>query len=1306
MKLQTIKPSKSLNKAYYKQSLSREQIELFKKELQNLFDKIDDKKAEDYHKTEIIKFLDNVYYRDKYQVNLNNRQDLAIHHSINPNDNVAVILEFKRPSEKYDMVSIANANVKALQELVLYYLRETVDHDNHKITNLVVTNIYEWFIFDGVWFEKNIFRNTKLKKEYLAYKTSGHDTKYFYDTIAAKYLAEFKEDVSCTYFNLKDYEKKITNDNKKNDEELIDLYKILSPEHLLNKKFANDSNSLNTDFYNELLYIIGLEESKETAKKTIRRINEAERNEGSLIENTISKLKTKKYLGFENNEETENQYYEIALELCITWLNRILFLKLLESQLIKYHRGDATNYAFLTPEKITDFDELEELFFEVLAEKVQDRNSSIATKYKDIPYLNSSLFEMTDLEKNALALSNLKDRLEFPVFKKSVLKKGNKEAIKPKTSLKYLLEFLDAYNFASESNAKIQEENKSIINASVLGLIFEKINGYKDGSFFTPGFITMYMCRETIRKAVVEKFKTTFPYCQDITDFEELKDKIDYTNKTQREEANRLVNDIKIVDPAVGSGHFLVSALNEMIAIKADLNILSYRNGNRVLGYTISLDNDELIIQNQETDKLFEYTLNQNHNIIDDLQNLQETLFHEKQTIIENCLFGVDINPKSVMICQLRLWIELLKNAYYISTDRSRISNENTIPSTDRSRISNENTIPSTDRSRPVPTELQTLPNIDINIKTGNSLISKFAIKDNVFERISGFQKKLEEYKNWVHIYKNTNDKKTKAVLKQNLQLFKDEFKLADLRVTKLQNDLRKLNGEFYDKYQTHQFFTSDLTEKELKAKEKLETAIHNKQVEIQTLKDNPIYANAFEWRFEFPEILDDKGNFIGFDVVIGNPPYVDAKKLASISNALKEKYKVYYSSSDLSSYFFELAFNLLSNDGLLSFINTNKFFKTEYGKPLRNYISNYNVKSIINFEQVPIFDEALVSSLILVSQKNNNKTNFYISEFFKEEIILKDFRYEIEARKKQIEVNDFNDEPWNFSNQSTNKIIKKIYSNSFKIKDISSIDIKRGVTTGYDPAFIIDNEIAENLNNKEIIKPLLKGRDLKSYSVKESTQSLIVIPKGFTIKSNNTNENIVNEPPPRYGNLEISDAYSYINSKLNNIIEYLNLHKEKAKLRTDKGDFWWELRACDYYNYFEMNKIVWPLTADKWGFALDTEKHYLTSGGFMLISNEMPLQYILGILNSNLMKFLFSQIGVMTAGGAYTLKKATIDEFPLKVISKETQKPIITLVNQILSLKKSNPQADTSALENEIDELVYKLYELTPEEIEVVKSS
>lgn len=256
-----------------------------------------------------------------------------------------------------------------------------------------------------------------------------------------------------------------------------------------------------------------------------------------------------------------------------------------------------------------------------------------------------------------------------------------------------MFEFLDAYDFGAEGGEEIQEDNKTLINASVLGLIFEKINGYKDGSFFTPGFITMYMCRETIRKAVVQKFNETKKW--NCTTLEELYDKIE-----DRKEANKIVNSIKICDPAVGSGHFLVSALNEMIAVKNDLKILQDRDGKRLKEYQVEVVNDELIVTDEEGE-LFEYNPSNKES-----QRIQETLFHEKQTIIENCLFGVDINTNSVKICRLRLWIELLKNAYYKNA-----------------------------------TELETLPNIDINIKCGNSLVSRFAIDADLkqaLKKVSG----------------------------------------------------------------------------------------------------------------------------------------------------------------------------------------------------------------------------------------------------------------------------------------------------------------------------------------------------------------------------------------------------------------------------------------------------------------------------------------------------------------------------------------------------------------------------------------
>jgi len=196
--------------------------------------------------------------------------------------------------------------------------------------------------------------------------------------------------------------------------------------------------------------------------------------------------------------------------------------------------------------------------------------------------------------------------------------------------------------------------------------------------------------------------------------------------------ANRIINSIKIIDPAVGSGHFLVSALNELIAIKSELEILSYKSGKRILDFKAEVVNDDLIITNLETEEIFEYTLNEKGNIIPYKQDLQEAIFNEKQTIIENCLFGVDINPNSVNICRLRLWIELLKHTFYI-------------------KESNYN-------------ELETLPNIDINIKQGNSLVSNFGMNGNGLANGQSQKIRLatQKYKDQVILYKSTDNKKVK----------------------------------------------------------------------------------------------------------------------------------------------------------------------------------------------------------------------------------------------------------------------------------------------------------------------------------------------------------------------------------------------------------------------------------------------------------------------------------------------------------------------------------------------------------------
>ncbi|HXL55915.1 MAG TPA: hypothetical protein VN958_06650, partial [Chitinophagaceae bacterium] len=546
MRIEIIKPSKVLNKAYFKQSLKRQQIETFKTNLRRLFERVNEQESEEHLKNIVSDFLKDTYYKHINEINTKGRKDLVIHNGIKSSDPVAVIVETKKPNSN-EMISVSKSNTKAFHELLHYYLNERYINNNKELKYLIITNIWEWYIFDAHDFEKLFFENKKLLKEYEEWHNNhlvGITTDWFYEQVAKPFIEKEIEALTAAYFNLKQIEKIILHADN-NDDTLIDLYKILSPPHLLKKSFANDSNSLNKEFYNELLHILGLEEIKEGGKKLITRKAAERRSDGSLLENTINVLKSRNRLGVRTDASLTNDeaaVYSIALELCITWLNRILFLKLLEGQLIQYHNGN-NQYAFLNNQRVKDFDELDELYFEVLAIEEIKRTTTVKEKFGNIPYLNSSLFEPSELEQRYLFINNLKDRLTISVFNNTVLKDANGKRIGGvKNTLHYLFEFLAAFDFASDDKAKIQEQNKTIINASVLGLIFEKINGYKDGSFFTPGFITMYMCRETIYRAVVQKFKdSNIAAYKNINDFEELKDKIEYADKAVRKQANGLI---------------------------------------------------------------------------------------------------------------------------------------------------------------------------------------------------------------------------------------------------------------------------------------------------------------------------------------------------------------------------------------------------------------------------------------------------------------------------------------------------------------------------------------------------------------------------------------------------------------------------------------------------------------------------------------------------------------------------------------------------------------------------------------------
>ena len=277
--------------------------------------------------------------------------------------------------------------------------------------------------------------------------------------------------------------------------------------------------------------------------------------------------------------------------------------------------------------------------------------------------------------------------------------------------------------------------------------------------------------------------------------------------------------------------------------MKHDLGILADEKGIKLLGYQAIVENDELIITHNNEQDFFVYQLNKDK-INKEQQRIQKTLFHEKQTIIENCLFGVDINPNSVNICRLRLWIELLKNSYYEKTKHGL--------------------------------QLQTLPNIDINIKIGNSLLSRFDINADLSKALKSINYTFDAYKGFVNDYKNAIDKNYKKGIVKIIEQIKSNFRTEINKNDQRKIKLNKLTAELLNLTNPSIRFKEQDT-KEIKEKEKInkiDTQIAKISREINAEETGFLHQNAFEWRFEFPEILDNNGIFKGFDLIIGNPPY------------------------------------------------------------------------------------------------------------------------------------------------------------------------------------------------------------------------------------------------------------------------------------------------------------------------------------------------------------------------------------------------------------------------------------------------
>ncbi|NHB52131.1 class I SAM-dependent DNA methyltransferase [Helicobacter pylori] len=1221
---------------------SKEQLKAFETAF-NAFLETNQQENENHHNDAFNDLLKSVF---KYKVKPTKKIDSAI---LNENNKVEVIIEFKALKNPNEFIKKGDLNVKAFHESLLYYLTERKEGNNN-LKHLILATIKELYIIDADEFE--VFNKDKeIQKAFEnCHDKKGNDprTKAFYDA-CQKCLNELDHSLKYHHIPLK-------------KENLALIYQALSPNFLLKIPKYSDANTLNKDFYEELLYILGLEEKNEKGKTLIK---------PSRTQNSLSYALKEQYKNLDDEE---------VMALLIAWNNRILFLRLLESLLISFNHFEKP---FLTTENFKDFNALNTLFFEVLAKKNSECLPAIKENkiLEKIPYLNSSLFDKTPLELKGHEIKLL-DNEPLAIYPKSVLKKHeNYQKQKDLPLLEYLFAFLRVYDFTTTPKDIKDNQNNSesrLINPSVLGLVFEKLNGYKEGSFYTPSFITSYMCKESITPIVLDKFNAIYEW--DCKDLEALREKIDrnFSNEKAKEYLNTLLT-LRICDPAVGSGHFLVSALNEMVLIAYELGLIAslYR-------HELRLENDEIIIHTPE-DKVFKYTIPHSEN--DPHHQIQKELFNLKKDIIENCLFGVDINPNSCEITKLRLWIELLKYSYYIFEEGKNTN------------------------------ALETLPNIDINIKCANSLISRFNLNDDL-KKIPNIKKKIQEYKDLVAQYKDPNPlyPLNKQDLINKIQDLKNTFSLT-LKDPKTKAELEKAIEKHIKKYNFFALDDKSLLDGldyfipnlfgTLKLSPKEEEEAFASYGRIRALRkklDDTLsggeYHNAFEWRFEFPEVLDDEGDFLGFDCIIGNPPYIRQEHIKDLKPLLAKQYQDFYNSTaDIYTYFFALALNLLRKKGFNAFITSNKYARAKYGAKLRELLlKKTTLVSYMELNALKVFESAAVDTSIIhfIKQTPPKESDFkYYEPTPNDKENLK------KTHSLPMRQNALSTESFIFANTSLLDLRDKIESVGTPLKDWG-IQIYRGILTGANEAFIIPTEKREEILNacktqeekkrtETLIKPILRGKDIKRYSYEWA--SLWVIATFPSLK------------------LDIDD-YPSLKTYLSQFRPRIDQSGEKD-CRKKTNNQWFETQdTIAYHEEFEKEKIVYGEIVQEPRFYLDNGEcglgyFYAEATSFILTGEH--LRYLLGMLHSKLITFAFK---TFYAGGGlgesgYRYKKAFIERLPIPQITPKNQEladKITALVEQILQAKAKDPKANTQELEKEIDALVYQLYNLTDEEIKIIE--
>ena len=784
-----------------------------------------------------------------------------------------------------------------------------------------------------------------------------------------------------------------------------------------------------------------------------------------------------------------------------------------------------------------------------------------------------------------------------------------------------ILDIFDRYNFTINENDNYETE--VAVDPEMLGKVFENLLEVSDrkskGAFYTPREIVRYMTNESIMNYLLSHLEEKGISKEDL---EYLFNLGEFTKEYDEQifEKDYLTDKKELKKGIFGMPSNIISHSKEIDELLRKVKIADPACGSGA--FPLGILNEIVRARNILTFyinmiEVFKDKDEKNYWSRLDKKQKSRTPYKLKLYAIQNSLYGVDIEPSAIDITKLRLWLSIL------------------VDSTNN--------------------DVRPLPNLDFNFMIGNSLIDEFEgmklfdetlLDDKVLEKKLKKIKKAENMKLFRGIEEEQQDILKEIFVKQSLFFNENNSN----KKKELKNDIEELENNLIKLTLT-------------------ENGNHKKLEEIEKGRKER-RKPYFLWKLEFAKVFKENG---GFDIVIGNPPYVQIKFLKDKKNYEEMQYQVFSKSGDLYCLFFELGIKLLKKDGNLNLITSNKWLRSSYGSKLRNYLLNY---SKINFLDLGarIFETATVDTAITFIIKNISNNKSYFGKKYSGKDLFFNNYLKIDLKKDEI---------WEVYDESLNIIKDKIEKHP-KLLDYD-VELYYGILTGANKVFILDEIKKEELlkldsETKNFIKPILRGKDIEKYKANFQGYYLLNLHNGIPNRSNPVTLD-----------------------KESKLYKYLESYGEEFINRGEKGENWYNLRSCNYIDIYEKVKIIYSDIVQNSGkFYLDSENYYTNDTAFLIYHQDVGfLKYLVGILNTDIVHriYLLYYSGGKLGDKGLRYKKEFISKIPIP----NKNKLIIKLVEEIIELKKLNK--DTQDLEDRIDEMVYDLYGLTEEEKELVRN-